>query len=462
LSKIHYIRLVILCKMNTKGVSEATTDDRITRVFEPVSLYPVVALRLGFGASMALWTLYMVFSGAVNDLFITPDFHFSYPGFEWVRPLPDSLIYVAFGVLFVSSIMLFAGWHFRWASWIFTLVFAYVTLMDKASYLSYYYFVLLLGFMLSLSPAHRLFSIDLIRKPSIRVDYVPFWLVLAFKVQVALVFISAGMAKLNVDWLFKGMPVNIWIKDLAEQGFSFLNAASEGSFPIVIAWILITFDFVIPHFLLDKRTSKGAFLLVVLMQILALFVFQAGFFPVLIAFSCLVFLPEDFVHRFLSRVSYFLYDVFDFRGDVFNQGGSIMLQFRKKKVFPVLLAVFFSLQILIPVALFLNWGSRRWADSAFRFSWDIRMHEKTGKVEFFLQDENNGSSATIPMNDYLTVHQIRMMAEDPDMIRQFAEFLLKQNAANHNIKIHANASVSLNGRPPELLVQDSWSGTDTE
>jgi hypothetical protein len=90
------------------------------------------------------------------------------------------------------------------------------------------------------------------------------------------------------------------------------------------------------------------------------------------------------------------------------------------------------------------------------------MHEKTGKVEFFLQDENNGSSATIPMNDYLTVHQIRMMAEDPDMIRQFAEFLLKQNAANHNIKIHANASVSLNGRPPELLVQDSWSGTDTE
>jgi hypothetical protein len=334
--------------------------------------------------------------------------------------------------------------------------------MDKASYLSYYYFVLLLGFMLSLSPAHRLFSIDLIRKPSIRVDYVPFWLVLAFKVQVALVFISAGMAKLNVDWLFKGMPVNIWIKDLAEQGFSFLNAASEGSFPIVIAWILITFDFVIPHFLLDKRTSKGAFLLVVLMQILALFVFQAGFFPVLIAFSCLVFLPEDFVHRFLSRVSYFLYDVFDFRGDVFNQGGSIMLQFRKKKVFPVLLAVFFSLQILIPVALFLNWGSRRWADSAFRFSWDIRMHEKTGKVEFFLQDENNGSSATIPMNDYLTGHQIRMMAEDPDMIRQFAEFLLKQNAANHNIKIHANASVSLNGRPPELLVQDSWSGTDTE
>ena len=144
---------------------------------------------------------------------------------------------------------------------------------------------------------------------------------------------------------------------------------------------------------------------------------------------------------------------------MFNQGGSIMLQFRKKRLFPILLAVFFSLQILIPVTLFLNWGSGRWADSAFRFSWDIRMHEKTGTVEFLLQDDSNGSTVTIPLKDYLTDHQIRIMAEDPDMIRQFADFLLRTNTPNENLKIHANATVSLNGRPPELLVQDSWSGS---
>ncbi len=445
--------------MNTKGVSEATADSRITRVFEPVSLYPVVALRLGFGAAMAVWTLYMLFSGAVNDLFISPDFYFSYPGFEWIRPLPDVLVYTAFGVLFITAVMIFAGWHFRWAAFLFTTVFAYITLIDKASYLSYYYYVLLLAFMLSISPANRLFSIDLIRKPSIRADYVPLWLVLAFKIQVALVFIFAGMAKLNADWLFRGMPINIWIAELAKNGFSFLINLSEGSFPIVLAWLLIMFDFIIPHFLLDKRTSKGAFAIVFLMQLLAISIFQAGFFPVLTALSCLIFLPEDLIHKFLSRVAYFLYDVFDFRGDVFNQGGSIMLQFRKKKLFPILLAVFFSLQILIPVTLFLNWGSGRWADSAFRFSWDIRMHEKTGTVEFLLQDDSNGSTVTIPLKDYLTDHQIRIMAEDPDMIRQFADFLLRKNTPNENLKIHANATVSLNGRPPELLVQDSWSGS---
>lgn len=441
----------------SKGVSGKLSDSKLlSRVFNPVSLYPVVALRLGFGAAMGMWALYMTLSGSAFDLFIAPEFYFSYPGFEWLAPPSDFLIYSAFILIFLCSLLIFAGWYFRIASWIFTLAFAYITLLDKASYLSYYYYVLLLGFMLSISPAHRLFSIDLIRKPAIRVDHVPAWLVLAFKIQVALVFIFAGMAKLNADWLFHGMPVNIWIQELSNAGFSFLQGLEKGITPVLIAWILIMFDFIIPHFLLDQRTSRGAFIIVVLMQLMAIFVFQAGFFPVLTAFSCLIFLPESSIHSFLSRVAYFLYDLFDFKGEVFNPGGSILLQYRKKRLFPMLLAAFFSLQILLPVTLFLNWGSSRWADSAFRFSWDIRVHEKTGNVEFLLQDDASGSSRIIAMKDYLTEHQIRVMAEDPDMIRQFAEHLLASSPENDQIRIQANASVSLNGRPPERILQDSW------
>jgi hypothetical protein len=459
MGKIPYFRCIILLIMNTKRGDRRTTDGLMSRIFEPVSLYPVVALRLGFGAAMALWSLYMLVSGNAKDLFVEPEFYFSYPGFEWIQPLPDAFLYLIFVLLFVFSVFIFAGMYFRVASIAFTCLFAYLSLLDKASYLSYYYFALLLGFMLCISPAHRLFSIDLIRKPSLRADYVPSWLLLAFKVQVALVFIFAGMAKLNADWLFKGTPVDLWLTQLSLSGLPLPESLLSGLFPIALSWLLIMFDFIIPHFLLDKRTSAGAFILVLLMQLLAIIIFGAGFFPVLIAFSCLVFLPDNRIHSFLSRVAYFLYDVFDFRGEVFNPGGGILLQYRKRRLFPALLAVFFSLQIMLPVALFLNWGSSRWADSAFRFSWDIRLHEKTGQVVFLLHNDDDKSTRAVNLSDFLTEHQIRVMSEDPSMIRQFGEFLLRINPDTPGLRVSANATISLNGAPPVTLLEDSWDNT---
>jgi hypothetical protein len=433
-----------------------TVKSQLASVFEPVSLYPLVAFRLAFGAAMAMWSIYMLVSGAVNAFFIEPDFFFSYSSFAWIKPLPALGMYLAFVLLLFSSLLIFAGYYFRIASIAFTLVFAYVTLIDKSAYLSYYYYVLLLAFMLSISPANRLFSIDLLRKPSLRVDYVPNWSILAFKIQVALVFVFAGMAKLNSDWLFEGRPVNIWLNQLSENGFLAIpEYLTSGFFPIILSWVLIMFDFMIPHFLLDKKTAKGAVLTVVLMQIIAIFLFPSGFFPVLTAFSCLIFLPESLVNRFLSRIAYFLYDVFEFKGEVFNHGGTFLLQYRKKRLFPFLLAMFFSAQILLPVSLFLNWGSNRWADSAFRFSWDIRLHNKTGEVDFFLTDNDSGKSNKIALEKYLTPHQIKIMAEDPSLIKQFADFLISNEdltAAGRNYTMNANAVISLNGGKPQPLI----------
>lgn len=437
-----------------------TIKSRFSAVFEPVSLYPIVAFRLAFGAAMAMWSVYMLVSGAVNSFYIEPDFFFTYPGFDWVKPFPGAGMHTVFIALCISALMISTGYYFRIASVSFTLLFAYITLIDRANYLSYYYYVLLIGFMLSISPANRLFSIDLIRKPLLRVDNIPRWSVLAFKIQVALVFIFAGMAKMNSDWLNEGMPVNMWLQRLSDNGIiPFPESLTTGFFPILLSWALIMFDFIIPHFLLDKKTAAGAVLTVVIMQIIAIFLFPAGFFPVLTAFSCLIFLPERIVNKFLSRVAYFLYDVFEFAGDVFNQGGSFMLQYRKKRLFPFLLLLFFSIQILLPVTLFLNWGSDRWADSAFRFSWDIRMHNKTGEAHFYIIDEENGTSKNIFVKQYLTSHQIKMMSEDPALIKQFADYLISEeieNSNRSNYTVRADATVSLNGRTPQPLFKDSW------
>lgn len=449
--------------MNTKSnKSEVArkTNKTFAFVFEPVSLYPMIAFRLAFGIAMAIWAVFMIFSGTVEEFFIKPEFFFSYPGLSWLQPLPGLGMYLVFILLFITALMIFLGYHFRFGAISFTIVFAYITLVDKAGYLSYYYYVLLLSFMLSISPANRLFSIDLIRKSSIRVDFVPRWSILAFKMQVAMVFFFAGMAKMNHDWLNEGRPVNLWLKSLADSEVGFFpESLSVGYFPLVVSWLLIMFDFIIPHFLFDKRTATGAVIFVIIMQALALFLFPAGFFPVLIAFSCLIFLPESSVNSFLSRIAYFMYDIFEFKNDVFNPGGSFLLQYRKKRLFPFLLALFFGSQILLPVGLFLNWGSSRWADSAFRFSWDIRIHEKFGKVDFLVYEHDSNNQYSVPLENYLTQHQISVMAEDSSLIHHFAEHFIE----NHLIEIGkgdytltTNSLVSLNGNEPKIIYQNTW------
>jgi hypothetical protein len=425
-------------------------------LFEPVALDPLIAFRVAFGLAMALWSLYMLLSGNVFDLFIAPDYFFTYQGLSWIKPLAAAGMYGVFGMLFLAAIMIGAGWYFRISTIVFTLLFGYVSLIDQSNYLSYYYYVLLLAIMLCLSPANRLFSIDLLRKPALRVDFIPRWGILAFQFQVALVFFFAGMAKLNADWLFQGRPMNIWLENLSlNMGLDFPPWMISGGLPIALSWFLILFDFIIPHFLLDKSTSLGAFRMVVLTQIAALILFPAGFFPILILFSCTVFLPADRIHRLISGISYLLYDLFQFRGEVFQPGGSFMLQYRKKRLFPMVLMLFLAAQVALPVSLFLHWGSGRWADAAFHFSWDIRLHEKEAQVHIWSHNPLTGQEQKIDLNTYLAPHQQRRMAESPEMIHQFIHHLRHDgldSTASPFKRIRAFATISLNGHDPQMLV----------
>ncbi|MFM2286067.1 MAG: hypothetical protein RLZZ543_1564 [Bacteroidota bacterium] len=437
--------------------NESRIQKGFSALFEPVALDSLIAFRVAFGLAMALWTLYMLFSGNVYEYFIEPRYFFNYPGLEWLKPIGAVGMYGVFLLLFLSALMIGAGWFFRISTVVFTIAFAYVSLIDKSNYLSYYYYVLLLGAMLSLSPAQRFFSIDLIRKPSLRVDFIPRWVILAFQLQVAMVFLFAGMAKLNADWLIHGRPMNIWLENLSlNSGLDFPTWVSNGWFPVMLSWLLILFDFVIPHFLLDRTTSMGAFRLVLVVQLLALILFPAGFFPLLTILSCTIFLPADRIRRMISGISYLLYDLFSFKGEVFQPGGSYMLQYRKKKLFPLLLLVFLSAQIFLPVSLFLQWGSGRWADAAFHFSWDIRLHEKEANVQVWRINPENGLQEELALGAYLTPHQQRRMAESPAMIHQFIHHLHGiEPTASTRFQLKALATISLNGGLPQQLTEQT-------
>lgn len=425
---------------------------RLSALFQPESLYPLVMVRVMFGAVMAGWALTMMFNGSLSELFSSNNFVFHYRGFDWIQPPGLTATYLIFGLIVVTSLMLGAGFYFKISSFVFTLAFSYITLIDKSNYLSYYYFVIIMSVMLMVSPAHRLFSLDLLRKPSIRVDYIPAWFMLAMKLQVVMVFFFAGMGKLNYDWLFEGRPVSIWLMAaFQDMGISLDLTGKFKGFAVFISWVLILSDFIFPHFLLDRKTASWAFRLFLLMELISIALFPVGFFPILFCVSCIIFLPPERIHEFISRVSYFLYDIFQFKGEVFKPGGGYLLQYRHKRLAMILVGAFLAFQVSWPVVAYLKWGALKWADTVFHFSWNMELYEKQGQVQFFQLDTRSGQESGIPLDLYLTAHQQKIMSQDPRLILQFAHYLEK--VMPKQVEIRAELKLSMNGHQPLLIVE---------
>ena len=141
------------------------------------------------------------YKGWINELYIQPEFHFSYYGFEWVKPLGE-YTYLIFVLCFISSFLIMIGFRYRFSIVLFFLSFTYIELMDKTTYLNHYYFISILSFLLIFIPCNAIFSVDnLINKRKFL--KVPKWNIDVLKLLITIVYLYAGLAKINSDWLFE-------------------------------------------------------------------------------------------------------------------------------------------------------------------------------------------------------------------------------------------------------------------
>ena len=70
--------------------------------------------------------------------------------------------------------------------------------MDKTTYLNHYYFISILSFLLIFLPLNAKFSLDnLINKKNY--EKVPRWTIDSIKLLICIVYINAGLAKINSD-----------------------------------------------------------------------------------------------------------------------------------------------------------------------------------------------------------------------------------------------------------------------
>ena len=214
----------------------------------------LAAFRILFGLLMLVSLIRFTSKGWIETLYIEPDFHFKYYGFEWVKVL-GNYTYLLFLIAGAACVFIILGFKYRAAIITFFLTFTYIELLDKTTYLNHYYFISLLSFLLIFLPLNATFSLDAYHKNR-SYNKVPKWTVDSIKLLLGIVYFYAGLAKLNSDWLLRAQPLKIWLStktDLPLVG-AFMNKVW---FHYTMSWSGAIYDLCIPFLLLYKRVDKG-------------------------------------------------------------------------------------------------------------------------------------------------------------------------------------------------------------
>ena len=448
------------------------------KINQPIHIAPLAMFRVVFGAVMFSSVIRFILKGWVYDLYIQPTFYFTYYGFEWVKPLCTQAMYILFAVMAFSYFLVMLGCLYRVAIVTAFLAFTYIELIDKTNYLNHYYFVSVVSFLLIFFPANKYFSLDVIRKPFLKITQVPRWTIDALKFQLAILYIYAGLSKLNYDWLVRAMPLKIWLPEK-----SYLPVI--GSFmdyewvAYLFSWLGAIYDLSIVFFLLNKKTRLIAYIFVVIFHVMTKLLLPViGMFPYVMIFCTLIFFSEEFhkkiIDWFLSLRVRALgrlpiiqegleknarQNFPPYKWNFFNCGSTTptLLKELQKKIVLYMLGFYFILQLLIPIRFLLYPGKLFWTEQGYRFSWRVMLMEKAGKAFFHVKDSETGKEIEVTNGDYLTKNQEKMMSTQPDMILQFAHFLKKKYEMEgiKNPQVRVESYVTLNGSRSTLFIDST-------
>lgn len=413
-------------------------------LFEEVDNSPLIVFRIFFGLLAFLESAGAIFTGWVKDTFVEPKHALTFIGFEWLQPLPGYGMYFYYAIMAVAGLMIMTGSWYKLATLIFTFMWWGCYLMQKSHYNNHYYLLILLSFFMLIVPAHRYFSGDVKRNPSLKSMTCPKWCFLIFILQVWIVFTYASIAKLYPDWL-QGKPIGLWFSYKTHYPVIGPLLGKEW-FKLAVVYGAILFDLLIIPMLLWKRTRLFALVLALMFNIFNSIVFQIGIFPYLMIAIMVFFFPPETIRRifFKNKLAIGKELLFLLNARV---GG-------KKRFITLGLALYFLFQLLLPLRHFLFEGNVHWTEEGHRMAWHMMLRSKWGSVDFTIKDPKTGEIWKVKPSEHFSVDQSTEIAKLPDMTWQCAQFLKNYYAerGKPGVEIYANSSVSLNGGPYRPLI----------
>ncbi len=409
---------------------------------QKVDIAPLITFRIFFGLLMLFSILRFWYHGWIEKLYLNPTFHFKYYGFEWVH-VPDNYTYLLFIICGISAFLVALGYQYRLAMLTFFLSFTYIELMDKTTYLNHYYFISSLSFLLIFLPAGRYFSMDAIRKKNSS-RYIPRWNIDAIKLLLAIVYIYAGVAKLNYDWMYNAMPLKIWLP--SKFDIPFLGDLLQQTWlHYAFSWAGMLYDVTIVFFLLYRRTRWLGFMAVVVFHLLTRVLFPIGMFPYIMISATLIFFSGEWHHQLLR---FFNKIIVGSKKYLANQKALEVDVSRKGQLKRMLIFSFFIIQILLPWRYLCYPGNVFWTEEGYRFSWRVMLMEKAGYANFKIVDAKSGKRFYVDNRDFLNSFQEKQMSTQPDFILEYAHYLGNhfKRQGHQNVQVFVESYVALNGR----------------
>ncbi|MFA8384192.1 MAG: HTTM domain-containing protein [Pelagibaca sp.] len=433
----------------TSMIHAASLRDRAAASLStPVSGLSLAVFRIALGA-LLVWDCWRFIKyDRVWRYWVAPEFHFTYPGFGWVTPLPEPWIQIAWLFMGLSALFVMLGLFYRVSIVLLTVTFSYFFLLDKAEYLNHFYLVILFLILMCFLPAHRMLSLDARFRPSVRSGHVPYASVFILRAQMEIMLIFAGLVKLTPDWL-AGEPLGLWLRAQSGDfpfGFLFGFLFQYDWFILAGTWGTVALHVLGAPLLLWKKTRLATFVVYCVFHSANAMFFNIGIFPWLTIAATTIFFAPDWPHR----VARWLLGRFE---DLPPYTPPARPASRAVPAVALLAIVgWIAVQIALPVRAGYFPTEVRWSGDGHRFSWRMRIYDRQAEGVFIVTAD--GQEWRVDPTDYLTRRQAGKMLVRSDMIHQFAGYLetVWQDAGYSDVAVRADIRKSLNGRPAQAFV----------
>lgn len=417
----------------------------------------LAVLRIAIGLVVVLSAVRTTAYGWTDSLYAGPAHRFTYLWMGWV-PQPGPVgIRILVAATAAAGIALALGWHVRLAAAALLVSFGWIEAIDATTYLNHYWFVTLLAALALVVPFGARWSLDARRRADSvdgRVAAGWVWLV---RFQVGVVYASAGLAKLQPDWLLRGLPLRYWLPARADVPLvGPLLEHPETAHVLSIAGA--AFDCAIVPLLLWRRTRLWAWLALVAFHVITWRLFPIGVFPWLMIAMATVFFepawPGALADRFrsLRRPAAQPGSGRPPAPAAADPAGAAVPAWRMRAI-GAAAAIWVLVQLVLPLRHLAYPGDHRWTAEGYRFGWNVLLVERTASVTFLVHEPATGRTTTFDPSRLYTDAQLRVMRGEPDLIQQAAAAIAASEAAEgRDVEVFVDAWLSFNGRPAERWI----------
>jgi len=422
-----------------------------SRLFRPIDIVPLVFFRIVAGVLIAIECAGHALTRFAEP-YVEASVNFSWPLTPWLVPGPPGIVYTHMALNCAAALMVAMGLFCRAAATALCVGLALLLGMEQTAYINHTYLYALFAGILACIPANGALSLDARRRPELARTTAPAWGLYLLRFQMGVVYVFAGIAKLDRDWL-RAMPLKVWLSEPTSGPLSGVFAAPPW-WNALAAWVMsyggLLVDLLIVPAMLFPPTRLPAFLCIATFHVSNALVFGIGTFPwVSLAATALFFEPSSF------RRLPFLRDLPP--APSVDRGGAVRASAESalsRSCVVVALAVYVAVQILVPCRRFLVEGNPAWTEVGHTFAWRMMLRGKHTQLRLRLTEPATGRTWTERPAKYLTPRQVWRVPADPEMIAQLARHVAGVYAAEGRwVEVRADAFASLNGRPRQRLVR---------